>query len=233
VSGFVERALTRIRPGAAGSADVPTAALLGWYARRGAVPALRGLLRLPFLASARLPLFVGRGVVIEYARHLHLGRGVQLGAGLRVTALSERGVHLGDGVTIREHGWIQCTSHPSNPGVGLWVGRGTYIGPRVTLGVGGPIRIGEQCQIGANVTFIAENHAVTEEGASAHDVVRAGITIGDRCWIGHGASVLDGVTLGAGCIVGAGAVVTKSFPAGATVAGVPARRIDSRQADGA
>lgn len=204
---------------------MPLPALLGWYARRGLLPALRGTARLPLLASARLPLFIGRGVVIEYARMLHVGRGVQLGSGLRITALSRRGVHLADGVTVREQGWIQCSSHPSDPGDGLWVGARTYIGPRATIGVGGPIVIGRDCQLGANVTLIAENHEVTAEGASAHDVVRQGIRIGDRCWLGHGATVLDGVELGARCVVGAGAVVTKSFPAGTTLVGVPARPV--------
>lgn len=227
-SRFVTALLSKVRPQSEASAAVPLPALLGWYARRGLVPALRGLTRLPFLASARLPLFVGRGVVIEYARMLHVGRGVQLGAGLRITALSERGVHLGHGVTVREQGWIQCSSHPANPGDGLWVGDGTYIGPRVTIGVGGPIRIGRGCQLGANVTLIAENHEVTEQGASAHDVLRRGIRIGDGCWLGHGATVLDGVELGDRCVVGAGAVVTKSFPAGTTLVGVPARPVGGR-----
>ncbi|WP_375387222.1 acyltransferase [uncultured Amnibacterium sp.] len=226
--GLVTRLLSKVRPQSAAAAAVPLPALLGWYARRGLLPAVRGLTRLPFLASARLPLFVGRGVVIEYARLLHVGRGVQLGAGLRVTALSKRGVHLGNGVTVREQGWIQCSSHPANPGDGLWVGDRTYIGPRATIGVGGPIRIGRDCQLGANVTLIAENHEVTEEGASAHDVLRRGIRIGDGCWLGHGATVLDGVELGDRCVVGAGAVVTKSFPAGTTLVGVPAKPVRRR-----
>jgi acetyltransferase-like isoleucine patch superfamily enzyme len=228
--GFVTRLLSSVRPQSEAAEAVPLPALLGWYARRGLLPALRGLTRLPFLASVRLPLFLGRGTVIEYARLVHVGRGVQLGAGLRITALSQRGVHLGDGVTVREHGWIQCSSHPANLGDGLWVGARTYIGPRATIGVGGPIRIGRDCQLGANVTLIAENHELTAAGASAHDVVRRGIRIGDGCWLGHGATVLDGVELGDRCVVGAGAVVTKSFPPGTTLVGVPARPIRARGA---
>ena len=230
--GLVHRLLSRVRPQSAAAAAVPLPVLLGWYARRGLGPAVRAITRLPFLGSARLPLVIGRGVVIEYGRMLHLGRAVQLGAGVRITALSKRGVHLGDGVTVREHGWIQCSSHPAAPGEGLWVGERTYIGPRVTIGVGGPVRIGRECQLGANVTLIAENHEVGEHGASAHDVVRRGITIGDGCWLGHGATVLDGVELGARCVVGAGAVVTRGFPAGTTLVGSPARPVEPKRPGG-
>jgi acetyltransferase-like isoleucine patch superfamily enzyme len=152
---------------------------------------------------------------------------VQLGSGTIINAFSRDGVVLGDGVTIRENAWIQCSSHPSNPGAGLVVGAGTYIGPSSVIGVAGPIEIGERCQFGARVTLIAENHAVIDGVPSATEVIRRGIRIGDGCWLGHGATVLDGVELGEHCVVGAGAVVTRSYPAGTTLVGVPARPIGS------
>ncbi len=209
-----------------GTSNVPASVLLGWYLRKGFFPGLRGLLKTPFLRSAGSPLFVGRGVRLSYPSKVVVGSSCAIGANVIINAFSVEGVVLGDRVTIRENGWIQCSSHPSNPGVGLAIGSNTYIGPSVILGVGGKLAIGKDCQIGAGCTFISENHQVDEDGvASASEVERIGITIGDGCWIGHRASILDGVILGENCIVGAGAVVTRSFPAGSKIAGVPARAL--------
>jgi acetyltransferase-like isoleucine patch superfamily enzyme len=51
------------------------------------------------------------------------------------------------------------------------------------------------------------------------------VIIGDDVWIGIGAIILKGAQIGAGARVLAGAVVTGAVPAGAVVAGNPARVI--------
>jgi chloramphenicol O-acetyltransferase type B len=52
--------------------------------------------------------------------------------------------------------------------------------------------------------------------------------IGDGCWIGSRAMIMQGVTLGEGAIIATGAVVTRDVPAYAIVGGVPAKLIKYR-----
>ena len=52
--------------------------------------------------------------------------------------------------------------------------------------------------------------------------------IGDGCWIGSRAMIMQGVTLGEGAVVATGAVVTQDVPPYAIVGGVPAKVIKYR-----
>lgn len=52
-----------------------------------------------------------------------------------------------------------------------------------------------------------------------------GPTVERHASIGTGAKLIGPVTIGEGATIGAGAVVVEDVPAGATVAGVPARRV--------
>ncbi|WP_311760804.1 sugar O-acetyltransferase [Paracoccus broussonetiae] len=89
------------------------------------------------------------------------------------------------------------------------------------------IRIGARCQIGPHVKFLTPDHP--RDAASRAKGIEYGrpILVGDDVWIGGGAIILPGVTIGDGAIVGAGSVVTRDVPAGATVAGNPARQISA------
>jgi acetyltransferase-like isoleucine patch superfamily enzyme len=177
------------------------------------------------MRHVKWPFFVGRSCHFLGAGQLHAKPAVFIGDFSFVDSYSVHGVHLGARVTIREFAWVQLTSRVDRPGEGIEIGPDTYIGPRVTLGAGGWLRIGARCQIGANVSFVAEQHKFRDMESiyDANDVTRIGITIGDDCWIGNGVTVLDGVSIGDGAVIGAGSVVTHDVGDRCVAYGVPAR----------
>jgi acetyltransferase-like isoleucine patch superfamily enzyme len=208
---------------------IPAQRALWLLLRRGALPLLRGTARRWFLGKVEGPLFIGRGVRILSGSLMSVGRSVFIGDYSYINCYSVGGVKLGHHVTIREFGWLQLTSRLDAPGDRIEIGDGTYIGPRVSLGAAALLRIGCNCQIGANVSFIAESHRFDgAEEINTQGVRRSGITIGNDCWIGNNAIILDGVDVGTGSVIGAGAVVTKSIPARSVAVGVPARVIRKR-----
>jgi phosphonate metabolism protein (transferase hexapeptide repeat family) len=73
--------------------------------------------------------------------------------------------------------------------------------------------------------------SATRDHAFFADRRDARVTIGNDCWIGHGAIILPGVTVGDGAVIAAGAVVSRSVPPYTIVGGVPARAIRQRFPD--
>lgn len=56
-------------------------------------------------------------------------------------------------------------------------------------------------------------------------VIAGTVTMGARVLVGAGAVIIPGISIGDDCIIGAGSVVIRDVPAGATVAGNPAKTI--------
>jgi acetyltransferase-like isoleucine patch superfamily enzyme len=119
------------------------------------------------------------------------------------------------------------------------VQKGVRIGARCKVGshtfICEGVRISDECFVGHHVCFINDRHpaATTEDGQlqTEADWEVIPTQIDRRVSIGSGAVIMCGVHIGEGAVIGAGAVVTQDVPAGATVAGVPARALAQRAGD--
>ena len=126
---------------------------------------------------------------------------------------------------------------------GCEIGDETSIGTFVEIQKGA--KIGARCKIQSH-SFICEGVTIEDEVFVGHNVsfindlypratAESGRVQTDQDWnvmptlvrrgaaIGTGAVLLGGITIGEAAVVGAGSVVTRDVPAGAVVAGNPAR----------
>lgn len=97
------------------------------------------------------------------------------------------------------------------------------IGRRVFIDHGIGVVIGETAEVGDDVNMY---HGVTLGGNDPRPVKRHP-TVEDGATLGANATLVGDITVGECATVGAGAVVTGDVPAGATVAGNPAERVDA------
>jgi len=88
--------------------------------------------------------------------------------------------------------------------------------------------IGETSEIGDDCTLY---HGVTLGGTSWAKGKRHP-TLGKAVVVGAGAKILGPIEIGDGAKIGSNAVVVKAVPAGATAIGIPARIVESHEAQG-
>jgi sugar O-acyltransferase (sialic acid O-acetyltransferase NeuD family) len=89
----------------------------------------------------------------------------------------------------------------------------------VDVTIGAHVHINLVCTIGHDV--VIEDFATLSPGCG----VSGNVHIGPRVLLGTQAVLLPGAQIGTDAIVGAGSVVLKAVPEGATVVGVPAKRL--------
>ena len=110
-------------------------------------------------------------------------------------------------------------------GTNIRLGNGVFLNFNCVLLDVLPIIVGDRTQIGPAVQIYTADHPRDVVLRAAGLEGGRPVTIGADVWIGGGAILLPGVHIGDGAILGAGSVVTRDVPAGATVAGNPARSL--------
>ena len=146
----------------------------------------------------------------------HLGDGTVI-VSPRVLRGVDR-ISIGDGCAIYEGVWLQCED-----GGRITIGDRTYLGHGVHVHSGDPVLVGSGCVLADGVLVTSADHARDDRHATGST---GPVTIADDVFVGERAIVLGGVSIGAGATVAVAAVVTHDVPAGAVVAGVPARPVE-------
>lgn len=136
---------------------------------------------------------------------------------------------IGDGAALDE-GVVLLTNGQRASAPRLVIGSGTYCNRFTMFDVSERIEIGPNCMIGPFCYITDHDHEhLPGTPIRLQRLVGKPVRVGEDVWIGAGVIILKGVTVGDGAVIGAGAVVVKDVPAGAKVAGVPARFIGQRE----
>lgn len=108
------------------------------------------------------------------------------------------------------------------------VGDGVYIGAYSIIGMA---NIGNNCAIGSNVNLLSGKNQHTFTDIHTPILQQGGtfnmIIIGEDCWIGNGAIVME--SIGCHSIIGAGSIVTSKLESLGIYAGAPAKLIKKRE----
>jgi acetyltransferase-like isoleucine patch superfamily enzyme len=88
------------------------------------------------------------------------------------------------------------------------------------------ITIKKNCLIASEVTILCHEHVYRNPDNFELPLILP-VEIGERTFVGVGATILPGVKIGSDCIIGAKTVVSKNIPDGSIAVGIPARVIRS------
>ena len=149
-----------------------------------------------------------------------IGDGAIIGSHAVVCTGAVLGVeaYVGDHSLVREHARLGLGASVGHAGT---IGAYAVVGDRVRMqgycALATGVVVEDDCFLGPMVTMLAGITMSSRPTTPTPSVLRRG------AHIGSGAQILTGVVVGERAVVGAGAVVSRDVPAGATVAGVPAR----------
>ena len=212
--------------------SISSSVLLSIIWNRGLM-VLRGIYHKLLFKKSTGILFVGKKVKIRAHNCIIIDSGATIKDGCFINGLCKNGVQIGKNFSLGRNSIIECTGVIRDLGESLMIGDNVGIAANAFIAVRGNVSIGNDTIFGPSVKLFSENHNFSdlETPIYLQGATKKGIRIGEDCWIGAGATILDGVKIGNKAIVAAGAVVTKDVPDYAIVGGIPAKIIKMRKLD--
>jgi len=134
-------------------------------------------------------------------------------------------IEIGSDVVISETAIIRAQQ--PFPDSRIIIGDRVHIFPFVIIDPSRPIRIGSESAVGI-ATYIF-THSAYKDKLEGYPINYGEINIGYGVWLASRVFIMPGVTLGDHAVVGANSVVTKSFPEGSFVFGIPARILKRKE----
>ena len=204
--------------------NIPSSYLLGVMVTK-ILSLLYGMFRLKTFKR----VYVSPQTVIKCSSKISFGKNFSIAPCCYIDALSEKGLVVGDNVSIGYQTQIELTGSLRLLGKGMQIGNNVGLGTHGRYGSGaGFVKIGDNTIFGNYVSIHPENHnysnpdiPIREQGVCS----KGGVEIGSNCWIGAKVTILDGTRIGNNCIVAAGAVVRGNFPDGVLIGGIPSKVI--------
>ena len=172
----------------------------------------------------------------------NVGKNVVFGQGL--TLRHPHKIHIGSNVIIDDNCVLDAKGEDNT---GITIGDQVFVGRNTILYCkNGDIEIQSKVNVGANCEIYSKKRLVIGKGTmiAAYNYIMNGgrykyqsdiplaeqssysnspTLIGENCWLGAKAVILDGVSIGDDAVIGAGSIVTKDIPKQAIAMGVPAK----------
>lgn len=143
---------------------------------------------------------------------------------LRARLLELLGATVGRNVRVYECRFMNLAAGFRN----LSLGNDVHIGTGCLLDLQGPVCIGTGSTLSPRVMLISHSDPGSAHGsllAVRYPPESSGVSIGEQCWIGAGATLLSGSFVADHTVVGAMALVRGRLEPNSLYAGVPAKRI--------
>ena len=153
----------------------------------------------------------GRNVILRHPHKMEIGEGSGFDDDcfLDARGAEEGGFRIGSNVIVARGVGLQVKKGFLELGDDCVIGYGAYLGSAGGIRCGKGVMISGMCYIGGG-RYHTDNPDVPMRSQSSHSI--GPVQIGDDCWIGAGARILDGVTVGRGCVISAGMVVQQDLP---------------------